>query len=129
MSNRGVNMSIRERGAEKSLAVALFELARSVPPEGLTLRELVARLGERGLFLFTMVLTIPFLLPVPIPGASTLFGLIIALNGVGLITNTTPWLPDRLMYNLTPSMRAGYLTTKIDPPKTFLLGPRMKGFS
>jgi len=97
MSNRGVNMSTRERRAEKSLAEVLFELARSIPPEGLTLRELVARLGERGLLLFTMVLTIPFLLPLPIPGASTLFGLIIALNGVGLITNRTPWLPDRLM--------------------------------
>jgi hypothetical protein len=44
-----------------------------------------------------MVLTIPFLLPVSIPGTSTPFGLLIALNAVGLALHKSPWLPARLM--------------------------------
>ncbi|MCS6927043.1 MAG: exopolysaccharide biosynthesis protein [Candidatus Binatia bacterium] len=84
-------------GNEKSLAQVLHDLARSVPAEGLTIRELRERLGERGLLLLAMVLTIPFLLPVSLPGTSTPFGLLIALIGVGVITNRPPWLPDRLL--------------------------------
>ncbi len=75
----------------------LAELVRSIPADGLTLRELLTRLGERGLLLLVMVLAVPFLLPVSIPGTSTPFGLIIALIGVSLITNRPPWLPERLM--------------------------------
>jgi hypothetical protein len=90
-------VSVRMHGDEKSLSQVLRDIARSVPVEGLTIRELLERLGERGLLLLAMVLTVPFLLPVSIPGASTPFGLIIALIGVGVITNRPPWLPDRLM--------------------------------
>lgn len=84
-------------GNAKSLAQVLHDVARSVPAEGLTIRELLERLGERGLLLLAMVLTLPFLLLVSIPGTSTPFGLLIALIGIGVITNRPPWLPDRLL--------------------------------
>jgi hypothetical protein len=45
-----------------------------------------------------MVLTIPFLLPVSIPGSSLPFGAVIALNAVSLITHRSPWLPERLLH-------------------------------
>jgi hypothetical protein len=45
-----------------------------------------------------MVLTIPFLLPVSIPGSSLPFGAVIALNAVSLITRRSPWLPERLRH-------------------------------
>jgi hypothetical protein len=61
------------------------------------LRELLERLGERGLLLLSIMLTLPFLLPISIPGSSIPFGMVIALNGIGLILHRAPWLPDRLM--------------------------------
>ena len=92
-----MNVSLQIRYTHKRLSVVLAELVRSIPADGLTLRELLTRLGERGLLLLAMVLAVPFLLPVSIPGTSTPFGLIIALIGVSLITNRPPWLPERLM--------------------------------
>ena len=90
-------MSSWVQPVEKRFSDILSELARSMPTEGLTLRELLEGLGERGLLVMSIMLTIPFLLPVSIPGSSTPFGLVIALNGVGIILNRTPWLPARLM--------------------------------
>jgi len=49
------------------------------------------------LLLFCMILIIPFLLPVSIPGVSTVFGLLIVLIGIGITINRLPWLPNRLM--------------------------------
>lgn len=54
-------------------------------------------IGEQGILLFCVILTLPFLLPVSIPGVSTLFGLVIILLGISLILNRLPWLPARLM--------------------------------
>jgi hypothetical protein len=79
------------------VSVVLWQIGRSIPPEGSTLRELLARLGERGLLIFSMILTIPFLLPISIPGSSLPFGLLIALNAIGVITHRSPWLPNCLM--------------------------------
>jgi hypothetical protein len=79
------------------VSAGLAEMIRAMPAEGLTLRGLLERLGERGLLISCMVLTLPFLLPVSIPGTSLPFGMIIALNGVGILTHRAPWLPDRLM--------------------------------
>src|SRR5262245_8678257 len=90
-------MSINFEHEDKSVSTILSELAKSIRPEGLSLKELLESLGERGLLLFCMILTVPFLLPVSIPGAGVPFGAVIALIGIGIITNKSPWLPDRLM--------------------------------
>jgi hypothetical protein len=79
------------------MSTGLSEIIRSMPAEGLTLRELLERLGEHGLLILCMILSLPFLLPVSIPGTSLPFGMVIALSGMGVLTARTPWLPDRLM--------------------------------
>jgi hypothetical protein len=79
------------------VSTVLCQIGRSLPAAGLTLRELLDRLGERGLLILCMILTVPFLLPVSIPGSSIPFGLIIALNAIGIIADRSPWLPYRLM--------------------------------
>jgi hypothetical protein len=68
-----------------------------------TLRELLARIGEQGLLLCCVFLTIPFLLPISIPGVSTVFGVVIILIGVGVTLNRMPWLPRRLMEHKLPT--------------------------
>jgi len=97
----------------KPVSTVLSEIIRMMPAEGLTLQTLLEWLGERGLLIFCMVLTLPFLLPVSIPGTSTPFGLLIALNALGLAMHKTPWLPARLMnrriamHQLVPMLENG----------------------
>jgi hypothetical protein len=76
------------------MSAVFAALARAMPPEGLTLREILAQLGERGLLLLCVLVTVPFLLPVSVPGSSVPVGVIIALNGISLLSHRTPWLPD-----------------------------------
>lgn len=85
-------------GGEPRVSTVFVALARAMPLEGLTLRDLLARLGERGLLLVCIMATVPFLLPVSIPGSSIPFGLMIAFNGISLLTHRAPWLPDRLLH-------------------------------
>lgn len=63
----------------------------------MTVRELLELIGEQGLLLFCVFLGVPFLLPVAIPGTSTVFGVLLILVGVGVTMNRVPWLPDRLL--------------------------------
>ncbi|MCO6386449.1 exopolysaccharide biosynthesis protein [Aliihoeflea sp. 40Bstr573] len=62
-----------------------------------TLRELLHNIGDHGPLILCAVLTLPFLLPVSIPGVSTAFGLAIIFLAVGIVANRKPWLPDRIM--------------------------------
>jgi hypothetical protein len=90
-------MSFPGQAHDQRVSAVLSEVIRTMPAEGLTLQGLLERLGDRGLLILCMVLTIPFLLPVSIPGSSIPFGVIIALIALGIVTHRAPWLPDRLM--------------------------------
>lgn len=80
-----------------TLRATLEGTARAIGGKTVTLREILALVGEQGLLLMCAVLTVPFLLPVSIPGVSTVFGLAIILISVGITTNRQPWLPRRIM--------------------------------
>ena len=82
---------------DESFSQVLLGVSEKITHEGLTLAGLLERLGARGLLMFCMVLTFPFLLPVSIPGTSAPFGLLVALIGLGILVNRPPWLPDKLM--------------------------------
>lgn len=66
---------------------------------GLTLNQVFARTGPRGAHLLMVLLTLPFLLPVSIPGVSTPFGLVVAWLAwrqiVGAAAALPRWLGDR----------------------------------
>lgn len=104
-------MSLIAPQVDKRFSEVLSEIARAIPAKGLTLRELLERLGERSLLVLCMFLTIPFLLPISIPGSSVPFGLIIALNGVGIVTGRSSWLPDRLLKH---HLRAEHLIVMLE---------------
>jgi hypothetical protein len=63
----------------------------------ITLRDLLALLGEQGLLVFCGVLAAPFLLPVTVPGMSTVLGLPMLLIGFAVMLSRVPWLPERLL--------------------------------
>lgn len=89
--------SVQLHPGDETVSRILLALRDRVPPEGMTLRELLEQLGERGLLITCIVLSVPFLLPVSIPGTSIPFAALIALIGVGLVAGRTPWLPRRLL--------------------------------
>lgn len=62
-----------------------------------TLRELIDMMGEQGLLLLCVLLCLPFLIPVSIPGISIPFGGAIALIAVAIIFNRLPWLPEKIL--------------------------------
>jgi hypothetical protein len=79
-----------------SLKARLGALADGLPPENVTVEALVTELGRDGTLLLAIFLCLPFLLPVQIPGISTVFGLLILLVGVGVVANRAVWLPARI---------------------------------
>lgn len=87
----------RLHSPETSLSDAFERAARELRGERITVRELLALIGEQGLLLFCAFLAIPFLLPVAIPGTSTVFGLLMILIGLGVATDSLPLVPRRLM--------------------------------
>lgn len=106
-------MGLEFRDTDQSLSETLTQTARSINGETITLRQLFELIGEQGLLLFCMFLTIPFLIPVSIPGVSTVFGAAIILIAVSITLNRVPWLPQRLMNrpiateNLVPTLEKG----------------------
>ena len=92
-------MDTRFQDADVTLSLALKRTIASIQGDSVTLQQLLTLIGEQGLLCFCTILTIPFLLPVSIPGVSTVFGLVIILIGVSVTLNRTLWLPDRLLHH------------------------------
>jgi len=76
-----------------SLESALAAMADAIDGETVTLREVLDGLGEQGLLMICALLSLPFLLPVSVPGLSTAFGLAILLLSVSLVMGGRPRLP------------------------------------
>jgi len=81
----------------ETIRTALERTIASLTHDKVSLRTLLAVVGDHGSLLLCALLTVPFLLPVSIPGVSTVFGLAILLLGIGITFNTTPWLPRQIM--------------------------------
>lgn len=86
----------------QSLSEFLVETARSFPGETVTVGEILAKIGERGLLVMSIVLCVPFLVPVSVPGVSTVFGLMVTLAGVAVTLRRPLWLPGRVQRRTVP---------------------------
>ncbi|MBD2569997.1 exopolysaccharide biosynthesis protein [Anabaena lutea] len=66
-------------------------------PEKVTLADILLLAGERIFGFLLVILSLPSALPVPAPGYSTPFGVLIFLLAVQLIAGAkTPWLPPKM---------------------------------
>lgn len=74
-----------------------------LPPEGVTLAEIRDLFGNEGLMLLSAFLTLVFLVPVSIPGVSTVFGGAILLFGINRLFGWNLWLPRFLEQRVVPS--------------------------
>ena len=80
--------------ATERISDALRRLLREANGQSLTVREMVRILHGRGLQFVVILLCLPFLLPVSIPGISMPFGLAIAVSGLRIAFGHRPWLPE-----------------------------------
>lgn len=71
--------------------IAIEERLRQGP---LSLRQILELMHGRGQALLALFLAFPFCLPIPIPGLSVFFGLIIATLGISIASGWRPWLPQ-----------------------------------
>jgi hypothetical protein len=86
-----------------SLGEKLEVIITDLPPGRVTLAEIRDLLGPDGLLLLAIFLTIVFLIPVSIPGTSTVFGAAILLIGVSRLLNRSLWLPTRFLERHIPA--------------------------
>jgi hypothetical protein len=68
----------------------------------LTLREVLYTLHGRAYLLLVLLLALPFITPIPLPGLSTPFGLAIALIAARLALGQRPWLAKSLQRKELP---------------------------
>ena len=78
----------------------LRSLVRSMPRTGITLSELIHRVGNDGLLILVALLTLVFLIPVSIPGVSTVFGAAILLISVSRLFRRNLWIPSTLEHRV-----------------------------
>jgi hypothetical protein len=82
---------------QRKLSEVIQHLITSFGLRPVNLREVIGVLQGRAYNLLMLLLSLPFLLPIPIPGLSTVLGLVIALIALRLTLGQKPWLPARLL--------------------------------
>jgi len=124
--------AVQFRNPEVRLSEALDATRREICGHQVTLRELLALVGEQGLLVFCAILAMPFLLPVTLPLMSTALGAPMLLIGVAVTLNRVPWLPDRLLDHALPSLTVQHVLERaIRTADRFehLVRPRLLGLT
>jgi hypothetical protein len=85
------------------LSVELANLRASTAERPVTLREVIYTLQGRAYMLLVLLLALPFITPIPLPGLSTPFGLAIALIALRLSLGQRPWLAMKLQRKVLPA--------------------------
>ncbi len=62
----------------------------------ITLGSIVDRIGDEALLIVSLISILPFMQPIPIPGLSTLLGLVVLLQGLGMVFLGKPLLTQRM---------------------------------
>jgi len=81
----------------RKLSEVIQQLITEFHMRRVTLREVIIVLHGRAYNLLMLLLAIPFLLPLPLPGLSTILGLVIAVIALRLTLGQKPWLPARML--------------------------------
>lgn len=89
--------TVEFQDTRESLSATLRGVAETLPEGTVSVRYLLTTVGEHSMLLLCIILTIPFLTPIPLPGVSTIFGAIIMLIAAGIILNRLPWLPRQVL--------------------------------
>lgn len=88
---------VTDEAPVRRLSMDLQDLLREAAGRALTLAELEEILQGRGFALFILLLSLPFLFPISIPGLSVPFGVVIFLLGLRIATGQKPSLPKAVL--------------------------------
>jgi len=123
-----LSAGIQFEDTSTSLSGKLQELIGGISGQYVTLRALMNAVGEQGLLILCAIASLPFLLPVSIPGVSTVFGAAIILISLAIAANRLPWLPKKILdreldtKKLVPALQRGLgIVSRLDR----LLKPRL----
>jgi hypothetical protein len=89
----------------ESLGQKIELIIQRLPPKEVNFIEITDIVGKDSLMLLTIFLSLVFLVPVSIPGVSTVFGTGILLIGITRLFNCKPWLPKAIAYRQLSSER------------------------
>lgn len=80
----------------ESLGEKIELIIQKMPPVEVTLVEIMDIVGVDSMLLLTIFLSLIFLVPVSIPGVSTVFGSAVLLIGITRLFARKLWLPERI---------------------------------
>lgn len=80
----------------ESLGEKIELIIEKMPPTEVTLIEIMDIVGADSLLLLTIFLSLIFLVPVSIPGVSTVFGSAVLLIGITRLFARKLWLPEKI---------------------------------
>lgn len=95
--NRAMNMPM------ELLTERLNKLIQAMPSSGLTLGNLLHLAGPDGLMLLVALLSLIFIIPVSVPGVSTVFGSLILLISISRLINRELWMPASFQRRIIPT--------------------------
>ncbi|MBE0541868.1 MAG: exopolysaccharide biosynthesis protein [Verrucomicrobia bacterium] len=85
----------------------LEELAARFDQRPVCLADLLHTTQGRGFNLLLVFISLPFLTPLPLPGLSVPFGLVVLFIGARMALGKKPWLPQRLLQRQMPPQFLG----------------------
>lgn len=85
-----------------ALSQELRELAGHFARRPVRLGEILDATKDRGFHLLLVFISLPFLTPIPLPGFSIPFGLVVAIIGTRIALGQKPWLPQKLLSRKLP---------------------------
>lgn len=95
----------------RKLSEELAALRARAGKRAVTLREVIYTLRGRAYLLLIILLVLPFIQPVPLPGLSTPLGLTIVLIALRLSLGQRPWLPMKIQRGRLPAGFFGRVMT------------------
>jgi hypothetical protein len=93
----------RPRVIARKLSEEMRLLQERSKTEEITVRTVIVALGVRAYSLLLILLALPFITPIPLPGLSTPFGLAIALIALRLTLGQRPWLAKTFQRRVLPT--------------------------
>jgi hypothetical protein len=106
----------------------LRELAQQFADRPVAVGEILERTKGRGMNLLLILISLPFLTPIPLPGFSIPFGLVAAIVGARMALGQKPWLPQKLLTRRLPPRFLSKLLTasgRVVKWLEYLLRPRL----
>jgi hypothetical protein len=81
----------------------LQDLARQFAGRPVRVEEILTATQGRGFNLLLLLIGLPFLTPIPLPGLSTPFGFVVVLIGARFALGRRPWLPKEILQRELPA--------------------------